>query len=135
MIRFALTILIAIAGAVLGGFGGRLWYALFGQYQFGYEFEGFAEILIGILIGAFTGAAIGWLQPWRRSFPAVLLAIVVAIAAGVVFATGIVYIGDWTNADGPSEIAPFIGILGIPAGPLLIVLLGRYLRRLDYAER
>ena len=128
MIRFTRTLFLTVTGGVVGGFGGRLWYALFGPYQFGYEFEGFAEILIGIIIGAFTGAVIGWLEPWRRGLPTTLLVIVVAVGAGIMFATGIVYIGDWTNADGPSGIAPFIGILGMPAGPLLIVLLSRYLR-------
>lgn len=126
--RFTRAVLASLVGAALGWFGGRVWYALFGSHQFGYEFEGVAEILIGTLIGTIAGGVIGWLEPWRRGVMTTAAAMLVSATAAVLFATGLVYVGAWTDADGPSGIAPFVGILGLPAGPLLIMVLRRHLR-------
>jgi hypothetical protein len=50
------------------------------------------------------------------------------LLCGLLLLTGIIYIGSWTDADGPNNEAT-IGILGIPASLLGIRGISKYLQR------
>lgn len=128
--RFArpsvLAALGALAGAVIGGSLGAGWFALFGS-----DAEWFGEIaaaLAGGVAGAVAAGSWGWcLSRWRTA-PSVLRAgaVVGWILCGTLLVVGVVYIGGWTDADGPSAEAT-VGILGIPASVFGIWLISRAL--------
>jgi hypothetical protein len=87
------------------------------------------EIAAGAAIGGFAGAFWGWiaLGPVRLGPAALALVAIRGIAAGALVMTGLVYIGSWTNSDGPDPAA-VIGVLGIPAGLALAVAIARAAR-------
>ncbi len=126
----------AVLGAVaasLGGVTGALWYVAFGPPwgQLGYEFEGFAETLRGATAGLLAGSLAGWflpvLRPPRsRSAPLLVLG---SATAAVLFVIGLSYLGRWTNADGPGEVAAYLGVLGLPASVVAAFLLRRLTTR------
>jgi hypothetical protein len=131
-IRWAGILLLCIACSVVGSFVGAWWYTTFGppNAQLGYEFEGMQEVAAGAAIGGFAGAFWGWiaLGPDRPRAPTLGLVAIGGIAAGALVMTGLVYIGSWTNSDGP-DAAAVIGVLGIPAGLALAVAIARAARR------
>jgi hypothetical protein len=131
-LRWVGTLLLCIACSVAGSFAGAWWYGTFGPpyAQLGYEFEGMQEVAAGAAIGGFAGAFWGWvaLGPDRLGAAALVLVAIGAIAAGALVVTGLVYIGSWTNSDGPDPAA-VIGVLGIPAGLALAVATARAVRR------
>ena len=122
--------LVAIAGAVIGaivcGALGVAWFTRFGP-------EG--EFL-GEVVAAFGGGVIGFLagcawgrswSDWRRSTPATrTLSVLVWLGCGALMITGIVYIGGWTDSDGPNTEA-MVGILGIPASLVGVWIVARSL--------
>ena len=129
--RWAGSLLVCIVCSVAGSFVGAWWYNTFGppNGQLGNEFEGFQEVAAGVGIGAFAGAFWGWIALGPDRLGAAKLALVAlgGIAAGALIMTGVVYIGSWTNADGP-DLEAMIGILGIPAGLLVAGMTGRTAR-------
>lgn len=137
-IRWAGTLLLCIGGSVIGSFVGAWWYTTFGppDGQLGYEFEGLQEVASGVGIGGFAGAFWGWIALGPDRLGAATLALVAfgGVAAGALVMTGLVYIGSWTNADGP-DMAAVIGILGIPAGLALAVVIGRTARHTAAAPK
>lgn len=56
------------------------------------------------------------------------------ILCGGLLVVGLVYIGGWTDSDGPNTEA-IVGILGIPASIVGVWLTPRVLRRLVGAQR
>lgn len=130
-IRWAGTLLLCIACSAFGSFVGAWWYGTFGPEngQLGYEFEGMQEVAAGAAIGGFAGAFWGWiaLGPDRLGAATLVLVAIGGIAAGTLVTTGLVYIGSWTNSDGP-DTAAVIGVLGIPAGLALAVAIARAAR-------
>lgn len=123
--------LLCIACSVIGAFVGAWWYETFGPPygQLGYEFEGLQEIAAGASIGGFAGAFWGWiaLGPGRQGPLALALVGLGGIAAGALVMTGLVYVGAWTNSDGPDRAA-VIGIFGIPGGLALAFMIARAAR-------
>ncbi len=118
----------ALAGAVIGGSLGAGWFALFGSDA--EWFGGVVAALAGGLAGAVAAGSWGWcLSRWRAA-PSALRGGAVAgwIVCGALLVVGIVYIGGWTDADGPTAEA-MVGILGIPACAVGIWLISRALSR------
>lgn len=61
------ALVLSVIGAMVGGFFGAQWYIHFGPpwAQYGYEFEGLIETLIGAGVGLFAGGLTGFLTGWR----------------------------------------------------------------------
>lgn len=81
-------------------------------------------------MGATGAGALGcWWRDWRRArWWLRVFAVLGWLLCGLLLLTGIIYIGSWTDADGPSTEA-MIGILGIPASVLGIWVISKYLQR------
>jgi hypothetical protein len=131
--RAAIALLGGVLGALLGGVLGALWFSIYGP-----EGELFGEIaaaLAGGVVGGLAGSAWGWsLSPWRAAPVGWRAAAVLGwIACGTLLVVGIVYIGGWTDSDGPNPEA-MVGILGIPVSFLGVWLISRSLRRADGAR-
>jgi hypothetical protein len=59
MFKKALVISLPVAGLIIGYLGGVKWYEhSAGDYaQYGYEFEGMLEVLVGAIVGLAAGVA------------------------------------------------------------------------------
>ncbi len=122
------AVLGGLAGAILGGALGLAWFSLYGSDA--EWFGGITSALSGGVALALAGGSWGWgLTYWRAaSMLWRILSVLAWVACGTLLVVGIVYIGGWTNADGPDAEA-MIGILGIPASFGGVWLIGRSLRR------
>jgi hypothetical protein len=114
-----------VAGAVVGLFvglvAGNLAAPLFpdGDTLAGIAYAaagGGAGLVLGALIGGFL------LRRGARRRGLALLGFVVGTALAL---AGAWFIGDFTNADGPGGLEPFLGILLLPLGVLVIGVSGR----------
>lgn len=126
MRRVARTVVGLAVGALVGGAIGLAGYRLVGSEED--LFEDLAATFEGGLVGATAVGALGfWWPEWRaaRSGRRVF-ALLAWLLSGLLLITGIVYIGGWTDADGPSTEA-MIGILGIPASVFLIWRISKHL--------
>lgn len=128
MRRAAIATGTLVVGAVTGGALGAGWFRISGSD---------AEMLGGItaafqggVAGALAAGSWGWSFPeWRRVSPLSRATVVAAwLGCGVLLMVGVVYIGGWTNADGPDTEA-MIGILAIPASLIGVGMVARFLRR------
>jgi hypothetical protein len=126
--RAAGTVAGLVIGAIVGGLLGLAGFKLFGSEE---EIAGdFVATLKGGVVGATTLGAWGYRwREWRlaRWWPQ-LLAVLGWILCGLLLLIGIIYIGGWTDADGPNTEA-MIGILGIPASLFGIWGISKYFRR------
>jgi hypothetical protein len=117
-----------VIGAIVGG-----WLGLAGFKIFGSEEELFGDLvatLEGGLVGATAAGALGcWWRDWRRArWWLRVFAVLGWLLCGLLLLTGFIYIGSWTDADGPSTEA-MIGILGIPASVVGVWVISKYLQR------
>jgi ABC-type transport system involved in cytochrome c biogenesis permease subunit len=131
--RTVVALVLAAACGTIGAFVGVWWYETFGPPwgQFGSEFEGVAEAFRGVLTGTMAGALLGALLfgPRRLSWKTKGAVAIGCVAAAILFAVGISYIGDLTNYEAPTNPVPYLGILGIPAAVALVIALMRLTRR------
>ena len=104
-----------LAGAAAGAGLGLAWFDRFGSDA--EIFGDFVAAAAGVVVGGLAGGSWGWSLPeWRWSSPLPrTLSLLAWLGCGALLLIGIVYIGGWTDSDGPSTEA-MIGILGIPAG-------------------
>ncbi len=128
MKRFAIAAAGGILGAVIGGGLGSVWYSVYGSDAD--PLGGIAAALAGGVAGAMALASLGWsFARWRSVPPSRrVLALIGWIVCGTLLVVGIVYIGGWTDSDGPSPEAT-VGILGIPVSFLGSWLISRSLQR------
>jgi hypothetical protein len=77
---------------------------------------GAAGLLLGALVGGFL------LRSGARKRVRALLGFIAGTSLALV---GAWYIGDFTNADGPGGVGPYLGILLLPAGVVVIILSAR----------
>ncbi|MFN2388239.1 MAG: hypothetical protein ABR575_01330 [Actinomycetota bacterium] len=120
-------------GAAGGGSLGAGWYMVFGSGRFGDGLEGLAEMIAGAAAGALAGAFTGWyvVGPAHMERGTRAQAVAGFLVAAAIFVVGLAYVGDWTNADGPGNVAAYAGILGLPAGAALFVITARRARRAE----
>ena len=116
-----------LAGAAAGAGLGLAWFDRFGSDE--EIFGDFVAAVAGVVVGGLAGGAWGSSFPeWRRSSPlARTLSLLAWLGCGALLLIGIVYIGSWTDSDGPSTEA-MIGILGIPVGLGGVWIVARMLR-------
>ena len=117
-----------VLGGVIGALAGAVWFAAYGSDAelFG---SASAALAAGLAGGIAGGALAGSLDDWRlASAAARFLSLIGWLACGVLIVVGIVYIGSWTDSDGPSREA-VVGIAGIPGGAVGVWLTSRVLRR------
>jgi hypothetical protein len=128
MRRVAGTLAGFVIGAIVGGWLGLAGFRLFGSEE--ELFGDFVATLEGGVVGATAVGTLGcWWAEWRRARSwSRAVAVLGWLLCGVLLLTGIVYIGGWTDADGPS-IEAMIGILGIPTSLLGIWGISKYLQR------
>jgi Na+/proline symporter len=116
---------LVVSGALVGFFAG-LWAGDQAALLFedGDTLAGIAYVATGGGAGPVLGALIGGFLLRRRARrrALALLGFVVGTALAL---TGSWYIGDFTNADGPGGVEPFMGILLLPLGVLVIGLSAR----------
>lgn len=123
----ARTLVGLVTGAITGGLLGLEGYNIFGSQT----------ELLGDLIAAFEGGVVGamtvgalgcWWPEWRAASSwSRLWATLGWLLCGVLLVTGTIYIGGWTDADGPNTEAT-IGILCIPASLAGMWGIPKYLR-------
>jgi len=114
--RMALIVLGALVGLLVGAWAGDRVSPLF---EDGDTLAGIAYVAAGgaagLVLGALTGGFL--LRRGARRRALALLGFVLGTALALL---GSWYIGDFTNADGPSGVEPFIGILLLPLGVAVI---------------
>lgn len=112
---------------MIGGVAGLVWFAAFGSDA--EWFGGFSAALAGTIIGSIVGGSWGWsFATWRSaSVPWQVGAVLGWTTCGTSLVVGIVYIGGWTDADGPTAEA-IVGILGIPTSMLGVWAISRLMR-------
>jgi hypothetical protein len=128
MKRWARAVAGAVIGAAIGGLLGVWWFSVFGSDE--EIFGDFAAALAGGVVGAVAIGSLGWsFSCWRTASPLWRAGALVAwIACGGLLVVGIVYIGGWTDSDGPNREA-MVGILGIPGSLLGVWFTARNLCR------
>lgn len=116
-----------LTGALVGAALGSGWFALFGSDA--EWFGGIAAALAAGVAGAVAGGSWGWSFSIWRGVPPLFRAgaLIGWIVCGALLVLGIVYIGGWTDADGPNAEA-MVGILGIPLSFLGVWWISRSLR-------
>ena len=119
--RLALTVL----GALVGFFAG-IWAddRASGLFEDGDSLAGIAYVAAGGGAGLVLGALIGGFL-LRRGARRRALALLGFVVGTVLALLGSWYIGDFTNADGTSGVEPYIGVLMLPLGVLVIGLSAR----------
>ena len=119
--RIALIVSGALVGLFVGLWAGDRVSPLF---EDGDTLAGIAYVAAGggagLVLGALTGGFL--LRRGARRRVLTLLGFVIGTALALL---GSWYIGDFTNADGPGGVEPFIGILLLPLGVLVIGLSAR----------
>jgi len=129
--RILFALLLAPGCAIAGGLLGLSYYGLTGPHPAGDPFPGLTQIAAGVAAGLLAGGFMGCcvfgprgVQPGVR-----VVAVLVAIAAATTIVGGLSYIGSLTNAGGPESIGPYFGILLVPAGIVVLVVVARWLSR------
>ena len=119
--RLALMLAGALVGLFVGVWAGD-WASSF--FDDGDTLAGIAYVAAGGGAGLVLGALIGGflLRERARRRALALFGFVVGTTLAL---TGSWYAGDFTNADGPGGIEPFIGILLLPLGAFVIALSAR----------
>jgi hypothetical protein len=119
--RVALTLVGAAVGLMVGLAVGDSVSPLLPD---GDTLAGIAYIAAGGAVGLVLGALVGGflLRPGARRRARALLGFVAGTFLALV---GAWFIGDFTNADGPGGVGPYLGILLLPAGVIVIILSAR----------
>ncbi|MGH2828577.1 MAG: hypothetical protein ACRDKF_16580 [Actinomycetota bacterium] len=121
MTRLALVVSGALVGFFAGLWAGDRTSALF---EDGETLAGIAYVAAGGGAGLVLGALIGGFLLRRRARRRALALVGFVVGTGLAL-TGSWYIGDFTNADGPGGVEPFMGILMLPLGVVVIALSAR----------
>jgi hypothetical protein len=116
---------LVVSGALVGFFAG-LWAGDQASLLFedGDTLAGIAYVAAGGGAGLVLGALIGGFLLRRGARRRALALLGFVVGTGLAL-TGSWYIGDFTNADGPGGVEPFMGILLLPLGVLVIGLSAR----------
>jgi hypothetical protein len=123
--RVVTRLALVVSGALVGFFAG-LWAGDQASLLFedGDTLAGIAYVAAGGGAGLVLGALIGGFLLRRGARRRALALLGFVVGTGLAL-TGSWYIGDFTNADGPGGVEPFMGILLLPLGVLVIGLSAR----------
>lgn len=110
----------SLAGMLLGGpFGwlaGLAWYEIFAptSADLGTDFQGLATVFRATLGGTILGGLAGPLLRDVRTVGGVLSVLARSAVTACLFVVGLSYVGDLTNADGPSSRWSYVGFAALP---------------------
>ena len=123
--RVVTRLALVVSGALVGFFAG-LWAGDQASLLFedGDTLAGIAYVAAGGGAGLVLGALIGGFLLRRRARRRALALLGFVVGTGLAL-TGSWYIGDFTNADREGGVEPFMGILLLPLGVLVIGLSAR----------
>lgn len=111
----------SLAGILLGGplgwFAGLAWYEIFAPASagdLGTDFQGLETVFRATLGGTTIGGLAGPLLRHVRTLGGVLTVLARSTVTACLFVVGLSYVGDLTNADGPSSRWSYVGFAALP---------------------